>query len=68
MQDHIHVLFFACSVNPYNLQAQAVSGIGVGSEEMHSVLVDNGQLQPLHLMLNDLRAKLGYVMTYYSLL
>ena len=56
----IHVLFFVCSVSLYNQQAQAMSGIGVGSAEMHSVLVDNSQLQPLHLMLNDLKTKIGY--------
>jgi len=38
-----------------------MSGVGVGSKEMYSVLIDNGQLLPLHLMLNDLKTKLGYV-------
>ena len=45
-----------------------MSGIGVGSEEMRSTLVDNGQLQPLRLMLNDLKAKVGYVTSYSNLL
>ena len=67
-RDHVHVLFFACSVNPYNFQAQSMSGIGVGSHEMRSVLVDNGELLPLHLMLNDLKTKLGYVLSYCNLL
>jgi hypothetical protein len=66
-RDHVHVLFFVCSVNPYNLQAQAMSGIGVGSNEMHSALVDNGQLQPLNVMLNDLKTKIGYVTSYHNL-
>ena len=35
---------------------------------MCSVLVDNGQLQLLHLMLNDLKTKVGYVTTYHRLL
>ena len=68
MKDYIHVLFFACSVNPYSLQVQAMSGVGVGSEEMRSVLVDNGQLLPLNLMLNDLKTKIGYVISYRNLL
>ena len=38
-----------------------MSGVGVGSREMYSVLMDNGQLLPVHLMLNDLKIKLGYV-------
>ena len=36
-----------------------MSGVGVGSNEMYSVLMENGQLLPLHLMLNDLKTKLG---------
>ena len=46
------------------MQAQGMSGVGVGSKEMRSVLVDNGELLPLHLMLNDLQKKLGYVIYY----
>ena len=45
-----------------------MSGVGVGSEEMHSVLVDNGQLLPLQVMLNDLKTMLGYVTSYRNLL
>jgi hypothetical protein len=45
-----------------------MSGVGVGSKEMRSVLVDNGQLLPLHLMLNNLKTKLGYVTPYCNLL
>ena len=45
-----------------------MSGVGVGSEEMHSVLVDNSQLLPLNLMLNDLKTKIGYVISYRNLL
>jgi hypothetical protein len=48
------------------MQAQAMSGIGVGSKEMRSVLVDGGQLDPLSVMLNDLRIKLGYVISHYN--
>ena len=66
MLDHIHVLFFACSINPYSMQVQGMSGVGVGSKEMHSVLVDNGELLLLHLMLNDLQKKLGYVIYYHN--
>ena len=43
-----------------------VSGVGVGSEEMRSVLVDNDQLRPLQLMLNDLKTKLGFVTSYLN--
>jgi hypothetical protein len=45
-----------------------MSGVGVGSKEMHSVLVDNSQLLPLHLMLNDLKTKLGYAISHHTLL
>jgi hypothetical protein len=45
-----------------------MSGIGVGSKEMHSALVDNGQLQLLNVMLNDLKTKIGYVTSYHDLL
>jgi hypothetical protein len=41
-----------------------MSGIGVGSQEMCSVILDNGQLTPLQLILNDLRTTLGYVINY----
>jgi len=41
-----------------------MSGIGIGSKEMRSVLVDYGQLVAIHLMLNDLNTTLGF-MTYY---
>ncbi len=68
MRDHIHVLFFTCSINPYNLDAQAMSRVGVGSKEMCSVLVDNGQLLPLHLMLNNLKMKLAYMTPNHNLL
>ena len=40
----------------------------MGSEEMRSVLEDNGQLPALQLMLNDLKTKLGYVKSYRNLL
>ena len=42
-----------------------MSGVGVGSTEMRSALVDTGQLQPLRLMLNDLKTKVGYVASYH---
>jgi hypothetical protein len=47
-----------------------MSGIGVGSQEMRSVLVDNGQLPQLRLILNDLKTKVGYVIffRYFTLL
>ena len=38
-----------------------MSGVGVGSKEMRTALVSNGQLRPLHLMLHDLKMKVGYV-------
>jgi hypothetical protein len=41
-----------------------MSGVGVGSQEMRSVISDNGQLTPLRLILNDLRTTLGYVINY----
>ena len=41
-----------------------MSGVGVGSTEMRSVISDNGQLTPLRLILNDLRNTLGYVISY----
>jgi len=41
-----------------------MSGVGVGSTEMCSVISDNSQLTPLHLILNDLRNALGYVISY----
>jgi hypothetical protein len=41
-----------------------MSGVGVGSKEMRSVLVDNSQLLPLQIMLNDLKTKLGYMTSY----
>lgn len=66
-RDQIHVLFFALSVNPYSLEAQAMSGVGVGSEEMRSLLVNNNQLPPLQLMLNDLKTKLACVTSYHKL-
>jgi hypothetical protein len=37
-----------------------MSGVGVGSDEMHSV-VDKGQFPPLQLVLNDLKTRVGYV-------
>lgn len=55
------MLFFACCVNPYSNPAQSLSGVGVGSKEMHSVLVDGGQLLAINEMLTDLKIKLGYV-------
>jgi hypothetical protein len=47
-----------------------MSGVGVGSKEMRSVLVDNGQLAPLRLILNDLKTRVGYVIffQYFTLL
>ena len=63
MRDNIHVLFFACSVHPYSLQAQAMSGVGVGSDEMRSVLVETGQLTTLRLILNDLKMRVGYILS-----
>jgi hypothetical protein len=41
-----------------------MSGVGVGSTEMRSVISDNSQLAPLRLVLNDLRTTLGYVTHY----
>lgn len=38
-----------------------MSGVGVGSKEMRSVLVDNGQLPAIQVMFNDLKTKLAYV-------
>ena len=67
-RDKIHVLFFACAVNPYNQEAEAMSGAGVGSEEMRSILVDNNQLPALQLMLSDLKLKLACVTPYRRLL
>ena len=43
-----------------------MSRVGMGSEEMCSVLVDNNQLRPLQLMLNDLKTKLGSVTSYLN--
>jgi hypothetical protein len=45
-----------------------MSGVGVGSKEMRSVLVDNSQLLPLRVMLNDLKMKLGYTTSHHTLL
>ena len=45
-----------------------MSGVGVGSEEMRSVLVDNGELHHLQLILSDLKTKIGYVTSYHNLL
>lgn len=45
-----------------------MSGVGVGSEEMRSLLVDNDQLGHLQLMLNDLKTKLGQVTSYRNLI
>ena len=42
-----------------------MSGVGVGSDEMRSVLIDNGQLGPLRLILNDLKTKVGYVIFFW---
>jgi len=52
-----------CCVNPYSFQAQALSGFGVGSEEMLAAVLDKDQLPRLQLLTNDLRVKLGYVLT-----
>jgi len=41
-----------------------MSGIGVGSKEMCSVISDNGQLTPLQLILNDMRNTLRFVINY----
>ena len=41
-----------------------MSGVGVGSEEMCSILIDNGQLDALRLILNDLKTKVGYVIFF----
>jgi len=62
-QDYVHILFIACSVNPYSFQSQAMSGFGVGSEEMLSAVLDQDQLPKLQLLTNDLRVKLGYVIS-----
>jgi len=43
-----------------------MSGAGLGSKEMHRVLVDGRQLLLLRLMLNDLRTKLAYVTFYHQ--
>jgi hypothetical protein len=65
------IMSMSCSSparSTHTVQAQSMSGIGVGSKEMRSALVDNGELQPLHLMLNDLKTKVGYVTSYHNLL
>ena len=41
-----------------------MSGVGAGLTEMQSALMDDGQLQLLHLMLNDLKMKVEYVTSY----
>jgi hypothetical protein len=38
-----------------------MSGVGVGSDEMRSVLVETGQLTTLRLILNDLKTRVGYI-------
>ena len=43
-----------------------MSGVGVGSEEMRSALVDTGQLTTLRLMLNDLKTRVGYIILFIS--
>lgn len=45
-----------------------MSAFGVGSEEMRTVLVNNGQLPSLQLMLSDLKTKLAYVIPNHDLL
>lgn len=45
-----------------------MSGIGVGSKEMRSVLADGGQLESLALMLNDLKLKVAYVTFHHNLI
>ena len=45
-----------------------MSGVSAGLTEMRSALMDDGQLQLLHLMLNDLKMKVGYMTSYHSLL
>jgi hypothetical protein len=67
-RDQIHVLFFVCAVNPADSEAQAMSGAGVGSEEMKSILVNNDQLPALQLMLNDIKTKLACVIPSRKLL
>ena len=62
------MLFFACSVNPYSLQAQAMSGVGVGSDEMREVLVNTGQLNILRGIVNDLKTRVGYIIVLFPLL
>ena len=43
-----------------------MSGVGVGSEEMRSALVDTSQLTTLRLMLNDLKTRVGYIILFIS--
>ena len=43
-----------------------MSGVGVGSEEMRSVLVDTGQLSTLRGILNDLKTRVGYIISFIS--
>ena len=45
-----------------------MSGFGVGSEEMRSLLVNNNQILALQVMLSDLRTKLACVTFYRKLL
>jgi hypothetical protein len=42
-----------------------MSGMGVGSDEMRSILINDGQVGHLQLILNDLKTKLGYVILFW---
>ena len=41
-----------------------MSGVGVGSEAMRSVLADTGQFTTLRLILNDLKTRVGYIILF----
>jgi len=44
-----------------------MSGVGVGSEELRSLLVNSNQLLPLQVMLHELKTKLACVTSYRKL-
>jgi hypothetical protein len=51
-------------VNPSNLEAQAMSGIGVGTEEMGRAVMEGGDTNTFKHLLNDLRNEVGYVIYF----
>jgi len=50
-------------VNPNNLDAQAMSGIGVGSEEMRRAVMQGSEFGSFKHLLNDLKNSVGYVLS-----